>query len=377
MKNWKITLLILLLALAVAATGCKSRRGGGGGPPAVDNNGDGQENPVVIATFESRQLDRLPSGLFSAALGINSNRQVVGLSDNGTARELRGVMWIVAADGSPSAPLELAPLAGNSYSASYGINDAGIAVGESAKAADTVAVYWPAGSNTAVELILPASAGPAAAYAISGQDRIVGEARDAGGNMAAVLWLGAASAPTLLPLLPGGTTGASYGIDPSSTKIVGESENADGRMRAVVWSVAADGTAGDPVDLGTLSGHDRSIALGISSAGRIVGESESPAGETHAVIWAEGEASGYSIVDLGPAQMNSSAIAVSDSGLIAGWSETDGAPRAAAWHALSADLSNSSAILGGSGFSQAYGINNNDVVVGMAADQGFVAMPGP
>jgi probable HAF family extracellular repeat protein len=178
-------------------------------------------------------------------------------------------------------------------------------------------------------------------------------------------------------MLSGGTTGAAYGINAAGTKIVGESENADGKMRAVVWSMAADGTVGSPIDLGTLSGHDKSIAMSINANGLIAGESESSTGEMHAVIWTEGTLFGYNIADLGTAGGNSSASAISDNKLIAGWSEAGSSPLAAAWHASSVTLSNSNNIVSGSEFSQAYGINTIGIVVGMAADQGFVAMPGP
>lgn len=388
MKKIRNLLFILLAALTVSLTGCGGGGGGGGGTPtAADVDGDGVPNaqdafpddPAKFASYAAPQeLTGLTGGVFSTAVSINNNRQVVGMSDNGS-QEMRAVLWNVAANGTPSAPAELSPIAGNSYSAAYAINDSGVAVGESSKAADYVAVYWPAGIQTPAELPLGALTSPSAAYGINNGGRIVGEATT-GGNTVPAYWSSSATAAVQLPLLSGGTTGTAYFIDAAGTKIVGESENSSGKMRAVLWTVNSNGTVDSPTDLGVLSGHDRSVALGVNGSGQIVGESESATGEVHAVIWTEGILGGlfgYNVTDMGTAGSRSSAAAINDLGFIAGWSDVSGS-LASLWHALNAlnvSPSVSNQMFSTTGFTQAYGINGAGIVVGLAADRGFVAVP--
>lgn len=388
MKKIRNSLFVLLTALTVTLSGCGG--GGGGTPTAADLDGDGVPNaqdafpndPAKFASFAPPQeLSGLTGSVFSTAVSINSSRQVVGMSDNGS-QEMRAVLWNVATNGTPSAPAELNPLAGNTYSAAYAINDSGVAVGESSKGAAYVAVLWPAGTQTPTELPLGALTAPSAAYGINNGGRIVGEATT-GGNTVPVYWSSSVTAAVPLPLLSGGATGTAYFIDATGTKIVGESANSSGKMRAVLWTINSSGTVGTPTDLGVLSGHDRSVAFGINGSGYIVGESESATGEVHAVLWTEGILGGlfgYRVTDLGSPGNGGSAAAINDLGFIAGWSTVSGS-LASLWHAMNAlaleDISPavSNQIFATTGFTQAYGINNAGIVVGLSVDRAFVAMP--
>lgn len=386
MKKTRNLFFVLVLALTVGMWGCG--RGGGGTPTAEDIDGDGVPNlqdpfPSDATRFTAFGAPRVLEGVagsgFATAVSINNNRQVVGMSDN-AGQEMRAVIWNVSADGTPSPAAELHPIAGNSYSAAYGIGDSGVAVGESAKGADYVAVLWPASSQTPSELSLGDLATPAAAYGINAGNGIVGEATR-NGKVVPVYWTSPTAVPVQLPLLGGGTTGTAYFIDAAGGKIVGESENSGGRMRAVLWKVEPDGTVGNPTDLGVLSGHDRSAAFGINGSGYIVGESENGSGEVRAVLWSEtsllGIPTGFKATDLGSPGTRSAAFAINDLNIIAGWRDAPGS-LASLWHALNA-LNVSPAVsntaFDSTSFTQAYGINGAGIVVGLSADRGFVAVP--
>lgn len=386
MKTFRQLMFGLVVTMSLALAGCGGGGGGGGGATSSDLDGDGIPNAqdafpndaTQFASFTVTQLTVPNNSLFSSAVDINTGRQVVGFSDTGSGQqEVRAQLWNVAANGTPSAPVELSPIAGNSYSAAYGINNAGVVVGESSKGADTVAVFWPAGSATPTELQLLTASGPSAAYRINTAGRIVGEARNAGGNMVPVMWTNTAAAPVQLPLLSGGTRGAAYFISADGTKIVGESENSSGNMRAVVWEVNTNGTVDNPDDLGVLTGHDSSTAFGINAAGQIVGESESATGEVHAVLWTPGILFGYNIKDLSAAGAKGSAAAISDAGLIAGWIDTTGS-LASLWHALNAANATSplsNPLSASSNTSQTLAVNSAGYVVGVSLDRAIVAVP--
>lgn len=388
-KYWKIAGLGIYATLVLALTGCGGG-GGGGAPTPEDLDGDGIPNvrdafpndPARFSAFTVKTLDNLPSGVFGAAVDINGNRQVVGLSDGG-AQVIKAALWTVSADGTPSAPTPLRPITGNSYSAAYGINEAGVIVGESGSNSDGVftAVSWPAGAGAATDPVIlkPLSTGlnpMSAAYGINGTGQIAGEAEETAGSGKAVpvLWNSASADPIKLGLLSGGTFGAAYYISEDGT-VVGESETSGGAVRAVRWKVNASGAVTDgPDDLGTLSGHVNSVAMGVSASGQIVGESESATGEIRAVMWTEGMLFGYNIADLGLAGAKSSAYAINDFDFIVGWADS-GSSLASLWNALRTPVTSFDTVSSSGSFAQAYGMNNGGYVVGLASDRGFVAIP--
>jgi probable HAF family extracellular repeat protein len=252
----------------------------------------------------------------------------------------------------------------NNYSAAYGIGADGTIVGESEKALDFVPVVWPAGTTAAVELGLGTLVAPAAAYGIDGA-RIVGEATNAG-KPVAVVWAGASAAPVALPGL-GGDSSSAYAS--RGDKVVGELTTGDGAARGAVWTLDAAGNAGAPAVLPPLTGHVSSIALGVNTAGDIVGESTSAAGEVHAVVWqVDGAGVSGPATDLGVG----SASAVNDLDLIAGY--RGGTNQPTLWTLL--NLAVPDPLFSGSyAFTQVYGINAGAALVGVANDQGFVALP--
>jgi uncharacterized membrane protein len=336
-----------------------------------DRDGDGVPNeqdsfpddPAHFAGYETVLLDRLDGGRFGTAVAVNGSDEVVGLSED-AGGDLKAVMW-AAAGGVASAPLQLDPLGAGSYSAAYGVEDDGVVVGESAKGSDVVAVAWPVGSVTPVELSLAGFEPPAAAYGISGS-RIVGEAF-AAGEAVAVLWSGLGADPVELGM-GGLASSAAYAISEAGF-VVGEGVvAATGETRGVLWVLDASGVPGPPVLLPPLSGHVAGIALGVSAAGEIAGESESASGEIHGVLWRLAGGVPDPPIDLGIA----TASAVNGSSRVVG--STASPARASAWDVRNTSLVDP--ILPDTfTVSQAYGLNESNVAVGRADDRGFVAIP--
>jgi probable HAF family extracellular repeat protein len=403
MKRFKLLMLIGLgtaLAFALPACGGGGGSDGGGGTagdgtggsdggggtveddPTADSDSDAIPNGedafpndnTRFAAFTRILLDTL-DGVFSTGVDINDNDQVVGLADDGTS--IKGVRWAVDADaGTAGAPAVLAPIGENDYSAAYGNNDTGVAVGESEKdGSDFVAVLWGAGETTPAELSLSGGFGPtSAAYAINNDGQIVGEAQTDSG-LVAVLWNAAGADPVSLGTL-GGAFSAAYHVSDNGL-IVGESEQADGSTSAVVWMVDATGAiTHGPIALGT-AGDDfvSSIAFGVDNFGRVSGESETAGGEIHATLWTLDPATlaASEIADLGVAGADSSAYAVNESGRIAGWDGRDGVSLASVWDTRNTSLLD--LILEEDSFSQAYGLNEENLTVGVSDGQAFVAVP--
>jgi probable HAF family extracellular repeat protein len=195
--------------------------------------------------------------------------------------------------------------------------------------------------------------------------RIVGEATD-GGNTVAVVWNGTGAAPVALGTL-GGATSSAYAIAGSGL-VVGESLDGDGKVRGALWRLDAAGAPTAVFPLAPLPGHVASVALGVNAAGEIVGESESAGGETHGVRWTFTSGAPGAPVDLGIA----SAAAVNASSRIAGSRATPG--EAAAWDGRNPSLADAF-LTGTFTASGAYGLNDGNVVVGIADGRGFVAVP--
>lgn len=344
---------------------------GGGGETVTDRDGDGIPNtgdsfpddPARFAEYATVLLDRLTGGQFGAAIAINGENQVVGLSGDSDG-VIKAVKWTADGIATPLVAVELPSLEPGGYSAAYGINEAGVAVGESENAGNFVPVVWPA-EGTVTALSLTGFAPPAVAYSIS-SSRIVGEAT-VGDNQLAVLWNDTAAAPVSLGTL-GGATSAAYYINDAGM-VVGESVDQDGAALGAVWFLDAAGVPSLPVPLAPLADHVASVAFGINRAGEVVGESESASGDVHAVLWVlDGGGLPGLAVDLGIG----SGGAINDGSRIAG---SHGTPnQATVWDTRNTSLTE--ALLTGSfSISQAYGMNEANLIVGLAGNQGFVTVP--
>ncbi len=347
---------------------------GGGTGGTGGGTGGGDDQPTVAETdFNLVELAGL-GGNFSAGVAINIDGLAVGLSDDGSS--VKGAKWLVT-DGSPTA-IELSPLPGNNYSAAYGVNDPGVAVGESGAIvgeepdanadANTVAVYWPIGATlpSTLSTVGLFDGGASAAFAINQNGEIVGEAvNDDSGNTVAVYWPSSSADPVVLGNLSAGSFSSAYFIS-SVGDIVGEAQNAQGQAQAVVWSPSAGGGYEAPTSMNPVANQIRSAAFGIDFNGSIVGEAELASGEVQGIIW---NINGSVDSSLGE---DTSAQAINDVDRVVGYTEAlSDNDSAAIWNVASiADFRNLAGI-----FSQAYALNDNNQIVGMAGNQAFAAIP--
>src|SRR5690606_338864 len=132
MLNFRRLIMVGLAAFLLTACGGGSGSGTTGGGATVGGGGetDNGENPVAMALFDIFDLVDL-DGQFSAAIAINNaaTPELVGFSADAMGT-VKAVAWKLV-EGTPSSPTALLPLSGNTLSAAYGINSAGVAVGES------------------------------------------------------------------------------------------------------------------------------------------------------------------------------------------------------------------------------------------------------
>jgi uncharacterized membrane protein len=291
--------------------------------------------------------------------------------------------WDVdVATGSAGAAVDLQPLAGETFSAAYDINDSGRAVGESSDNAgvDFVAVTWAPGSAT--PSLLPAlSAGNwSAAYSVDNSGHIVGEAEDAGGIDRAVIWPSGSTAPTMLTDNLGSLTSSAYDIN-GSGMVVGEVTDSTGVVRAALWMVDTDGVETGFADLGTALSLGGVSAIALKSrSGTVVGEYEDATGNAHAVEWTVDAAGAVTATtNLGAAGSESSASAVGGTRTV-GWIVSGTDTVASLWDSRTTVPTLSQSILtSASTFSQAYDINGAGIAVGRfetaTGDQAFVVIP--
>lgn len=406
MNAYQLLKLWLVAVLTLGLVACGSGGGGGPQPENPDRDGDGipnafdafPDNAARFAGFESF-IDPAGGTVFSVAVAAsdaNSPVTVVGQSDLGTP-SLRAQRWrLDPALIDPQLVTEtLLPLSGN-YSAAYGVNSAGLTVGESSSGLNVVPVYWAAGSTAATALSLSITQGvgdaqtvtnfPAgAAYGINESGQIVGEVQRADGTLMAVLWQpvgGVYGEPLPLPELETGLSATAHFIG-SDGLVVGEAMTAGG-LRATLWQVNVAGVAqGSALNLGTFdASHVASSAFGVDTLGRVVGESVAGNGTVRGVTWVLSGATVASMVELGA---GSSAMAISgEIDRIAGFATTAAEQRAAVWDTRSSVPANFDAVLSSgpdlftptAGESRAFGMSTDGVVVGLSPlNKAFVAIP--
>ncbi len=355
MKYWQA--LIPMAIWALVAAGCS-----GSSSPGATPEGPPTEPEVV--ELEEVTLPSLVAGGASYAVAVNNESAPriagIAISDEGVAK---GVVWTV--DGSESStPALLEALDDDKASAAYGINSSGIAVGEAENGDGSVAVFWNGnGAPTALSANGFLNNGRSAAFAISDDGFIVGEAQVSNGRFVPVLWTSTGADPQELPTTGNGS-GAAFFIDDGGW-IVGEVNG-----EAVYWTLDANNDVAGPLALPKLNGHERSVALGVDGAGRIVGENEID-GAVHAVLWVQ-NGNGFEAIDLGPA----SAQTINDAGHVAGYTEGIApASRAAIWTQPQLFPTEPAALLEDNVFSQAYGMNQANFIVGTKNHEAFVAVP--
>jgi uncharacterized membrane protein len=243
------------------------------------------------------------------------------------------------------------------------------------------AIFWlgTAGTPSAASpLVLPPVAGATfnAAYDINNAKRIVGEAQEATGTKA-VSWTvtaaGVASQPMILGEPVGATASSAYAIG-EDNRIVGEHTLASGAINGILWTLSADGaTVASMIALPPLDTDTESVAYGINAAGQIVGESTSATGVTRSVTWTVAGTVATPVALGTTAEGN--ALAINDSGRMAGWTAptAGGTANASVWDLRNLTLSDS--VLAATTFSQGFGINTTGSIVGMDGNTAFVAVP--
>lgn len=394
-------LVALVLSFGLAACGGGGGGGGGGGvAPNPDRDGDGIPNaedafPDDAARFAAFEtfVDPAAGTLFSVAVAASDGNSAVavGQSDLG-ATTLRGQRWSLDPElENPQLLTEtLNPLTGGEYSAAYGVNADGLAVGESASGLNMVPVYWVAGNPEANALSLTMTVGEVetifaagAAYSVNAGGQIVGEVMREDGSLMAVLWqpeAGVYGEPVALPEPEAGLSATAHFINAAGL-VAGEALTAEG-LRGVLWMVDAAGLVqGETINLGTLADHVASSAYGVDDFGWVVGESTALDGTIHGVRWELAGSTVTEIIELGA---GSSAMAISaDNNRIVGSATTLDELRAAVWDTRSTTPANFDAVISSGpdlftptpGSSRGYGMSLSGAVVGLFLDKAFVAIP--
>lgn len=358
----------ILLALALLLAGCGNSSNQSGTPTvqhpgSLDVGGDG-----FTLTDAVDDQGATVTVNFSNAVDINDSNQVIGFAELTAGADFVAAMWTVDIAGSVTVtPHELAPIAGNTFSAAFAIDDLGNVVGQSADGDRLVAVLWTAEGGAPTPLPALTATGNSKAFGISADGSlIVGEAQDATSRTRGVIWIadgrGAfVNPPVVLPFAAFAVSGelSRYSsasgvarVGASEILVVGEAEAGDLTMRAALWRSINNGSTFTASSLGT-----DYVAFAVNESGKVVGESESAP-----VMWTVtgGVASApVALADSG------SAVAINENGRAAGWTGLD--PRAAVWNdSTPSPLFTTS--------SQAFGLNNNTqpLVVGRLGNQGFI-----
>jgi uncharacterized membrane protein len=287
---------------------------------------------------------------------------VIGVSDDGAG--MKAAKWTLPS----TVATQLEPITGGDYSGAYGLNNAGVVVGEAKSGpgvAPIVAVSWAATATTPTPLSIVGLEGVnSAAYDINNNGAIVGEGEDALGNLVAVIWPNSGVGPIALPHLDPTNLGSSAYFISDGDVIVGESRDAAGNLQAVAW-IPSNAGYGTPLQLTAMTGQVSSIALGVDLAGNIVGEAELADG-IHGVVWS---LTGAVVADLG---VNTSAQAISHgsgSDRIVGYvNALNGADQATVWNRL--DLTDKQEF---DPFSQAYSVNDSFTIVGVMDNKAVAA----
>lgn len=385
MRKYTYKLVVLLTAASLALAGCGG--GGGGGTaatpavtPGVDAPGGIVVAPIPIENNNPAPIPGNPAplpGVFALPAAINNNNQIVGAAEAVLGGLLKPAFWQVDDLGATTvAPSTLAAVVADGFAAAFGLNNDGVIVGVvgTATVGNNQAAVWANKDASPTQLPLLAPFSPSAAYGISPSGRIVGTAENADLLLQAVRWEravnGSVTGPFLLPGVPAGWESEAYAINDDDT-IAGELIDAEGISRAVLWRF--NGTSYVRVDLTAILGFANAVAFGLNSpaAGQpllVVGEvsDDGLGGETHAARWSVNGAT-ITADDLGNNNRGSSAAAINTAGLAVGYEEsvTD-VQQASTWAipTLKSILIDTD--------SQAFGLNNNNLVVGRSGTQGFV-----
>ncbi|MDZ4183588.1 MAG: DUF3466 family protein [Desulfuromonadales bacterium] len=368
-------LLILIAAATLFLSGCGSSNNSPAAPGLSHPAG------ITVAPIDDNNPATLPA-VFAMPAAINDSNQIVGSAEAAAGGVLKPTYWLVDNAGAATvAPTEMNTVVVDGFAAAHDINTGGVIVGKAAHIDTSLrAVVW--GDKDAAPALLNSLAGGffAAAYGINDAGRIVGTSENIDGLLQAVRWqrdtlTGTLTGPSVLPGVPVGWEAEANAVN-ADNHIAGELVDVAGTSSAVVWKWDGVSSSYTALNLPVPAGFDHAVALDLNSpaAGQpllVVGEvsDDGLSGLTHAVRWSIDASNNITVTDLGTTDRSSSAAAVNNAGRAAGWENNASAVSlATSWN----NPTGKAALFAND--SQAFDINDNNVVVGRSASQGFVKL---
>ena len=257
------------------------------------------------------------SNNFSRGYGVNSAGVVVGESDNDASRAFR---W-------QAGTMTELPTLGGATAVAHGINDAGQIVGIASNGAASRAVIWEGGTVRDLGAVDGSATTGARAWGINEAGDVVGFSRSAAGVSQATLWAGAGAAQSLGSLGGGALFSEAFAAN-DARQVVG---------RSLTGATTATGTSvfeaflwqgGTMTGLGSL-GFTFSQANDVNARGWIVGSATNVSGAPQAaVLWQGGAAVDLNALLVGGAGWTlRSAEGVNDRGEIVGYGTFAGQTR--------------------------------------------------
>ncbi len=372
MCNYK-KLLILIAAATLFLSGCGNSNNNSPAAPGLSNPAG-----ITVAPIDDNNPATLPA-VFAVPAAINDSNQIVGSAEAEAGGVLKPTFWLVDNAGAATvAPTAMATLFPTGFAAAHDINAGGVIVGNAANVDTSLrAVVW--GDKDAAPVLLNSLAGGffAAAYGINDAGRIVGTSENIDGLLQAVRWQravdGTLTGPSVLPGVPAGWEAEANAVN-SDNHIAGELVDVAGTSSAVVWKW--DGVSYTALNLPVPVGFDHAVAFDLNNPADgdpliVVGEvsDDGLSGLTHAVRWSIDAGNNITTTDLGSTDRSSSASAVNTAGRAAGWENNASAVSlATSWN----NPTGKGTLIATD--SQAFDINNNNLVVGRSASQGFVKL---
>lgn len=306
----------------------------------------------------------LPFASTSRAYGINDAGVVVGESDQayGGNRAIRS--------GIGDAPTSLGTLPGGWSSTAFGVNSKGWVAGRSqtfvAGLGMTNRAFRRDVDGVMVDLGTLDGSTSSEARAISDSGFVVGTAYDRMGNSRAVRW----NPDNTIRAIVGLSSGPSAAYDVNDRgQVVGWAVNAQGVRRAF----RTNGGGTDPgavVDLGGLVSNGWSEAYGINLSGDVTGAAQSRSGAVHAFYLSDGQG----MLDIHDDRLGGSSFGldINSRGEVVGRVEAGGSSRAFYWSQQGGMIDLNSLIAPDSGWVlyAAHAINNLGQVVGVGSYRG-------
>jgi probable HAF family extracellular repeat protein len=374
MCNHYKKLLILIAAATLFLSGCGSSNNSPAAPGLTNPAG------ITVAPIDDNNPATAPA-VFAVPAAINDSNEIVGSAEAVAGGVLKPTFWLVDNTGAATVvPTAMDTIVVDGFAAAHDINATGVIVGKGANTDTSIrAVVWS--DKDAAPALLSTLAGGffAAAYGVNDAGRIVGTSENIDGLLKAVRWQrvvdGTLTGPSVLPGVPASWESEANAVN-ADNHIAGELVDAAGISSAVVWKWDGVSSSYTALNLPVPAGFDHAVAFDLNSPADgqpllVVGEvsDDGLSGLTHAVRWSIDASNNITVTDLGTTDRSSSASAVNNAGRAAGWENTASAVSlATSWNN---PTGKATLIVTDS---QAFDINNNNVVVGRSGSQGFVKL---